>query len=153
MTEVTGRTIAYACIQVSWFFLVSLGSNRSQGRFMLSSCEHWTTVDGDFDAIKFYNNIVELFEADADDPWVKETLEFWNKYVFLCYFSTASDSRLSEQCRVSSATRNTPLLNVRATAMLKRWRIYSLSARHDKHVTMPVMCASLACDVNITKCL
>jgi hypothetical protein len=68
---------------------------------MLSSCEHWTTVDGDFDAIKFYNNIVELFEADADDPWVKETLEFWNKCVCLCLLSSASDFRVSEQCRVS----------------------------------------------------
>jgi len=30
---------------------------------------------------KFYENIVTLFEDDPEDPWVIDTLEWWNKYV------------------------------------------------------------------------
>lgn len=150
MAKVTARAIAYACVQVSSLFVTGLIPNKTQARFMLSSCEQWMPTDGDFDAIKFYNNIVELFEADEDDPWVKETLEFWNKYVFLSHFSTASDSCLSERCQVLLVTRNAHLLNSRVTATLRRWRTYSHSARHDKHVTVPIMYACPACNVCIT---
>jgi len=73
---------------------------------MLSSCEHWTPTDGSFDATKFYNNIVQLFEADADDPWVKETLEFWNKYVLFFYFSSLHTlTCICQSCAKSSQQR------------------------------------------------
>jgi hypothetical protein len=47
---------------------------------MLGSTEQWLTMDGDFNLQTFYNLIVELFEREPDDPWVVETLSFWNRY-------------------------------------------------------------------------
>ncbi|KAJ6488771.1 hypothetical protein C8R45DRAFT_929479 [Mycena sanguinolenta] len=44
---------------------------------------HWTDKDGKFDYEKFFNRIVDLF-ADADDPWVVETLEWYQKGIFGC---------------------------------------------------------------------
>ena len=29
----------------------------------------------------FYNNIVSMFEENADDPWVTDLLSWWNTYV------------------------------------------------------------------------
>jgi len=29
----------------------------------------------------FYDNIVDLFERDPEDPWIVDTLEFWKKYM------------------------------------------------------------------------
>jgi hypothetical protein len=39
----------------------------------------WTTDDGAFEYEVFYQNIVRMFEDDAEDPWVKETLGWWNE--------------------------------------------------------------------------
>ncbi|KAF8800022.1 hypothetical protein BYT27DRAFT_7119084 [Phlegmacium glaucopus] len=45
----------------------------------------------------FYQNIVKMFEEDLDDPWVKETLAWWNEYIpspvvyiflFIYYFTS-----------------------------------------------------------------
>jgi hypothetical protein len=46
---------------------------------MLSSTEQWSILDDDFNAETFFNNIVDLFERDPDDPWVVDTLAFWDK--------------------------------------------------------------------------
>jgi hypothetical protein len=46
---------------------------------MLSSCEQWSAVDGEFKMEQFYDLITDLFERDPNDPWVVETLAFWNK--------------------------------------------------------------------------
>jgi hypothetical protein len=40
--------------------------------------ECWGQLDGAFDLKAFYDGIVELFEADPDDEWVVETLQWWN---------------------------------------------------------------------------
>jgi len=50
---------------------------------MLSSKNQWSSVDGDFNAQKFFNNIVRLFEIDPEDEWCIATLNWWN----LCVFS------------------------------------------------------------------
>ncbi|KAJ6478910.1 hypothetical protein C8R45DRAFT_1101350 [Mycena sanguinolenta] len=49
----------------------------------LISTSQWTDKDGKFDYEKFFNRIVDLF-ADADDPWVVETLEWYQKGIFGC---------------------------------------------------------------------
>jgi hypothetical protein len=36
-------------------------------------------VAGNFYLDDFYDNIVSMFEDNADDPWAKETLEWWDK--------------------------------------------------------------------------
>lgn len=68
LKRVTGRTIAYACVQA---------------RFALSSMSSWTTWDGIFSYEEFYDSIVNLFEYNPGPkhPWVIETLKWWNDQV------------------------------------------------------------------------
>jgi hypothetical protein len=40
--------------------------------------ESWSTEDDSFKVADFYNSIVELFD-DVDDPWVIDTLAWWDK--------------------------------------------------------------------------
>jgi hypothetical protein len=47
----------------------------------LTQWSNWAILDNNFDLGVFYNQIVELFEQDPDDPWVVDTLGFWNKCV------------------------------------------------------------------------
>ncbi|KAF8814888.1 hypothetical protein BYT27DRAFT_7156659 [Phlegmacium glaucopus] len=63
MTEVTARTIAYTCI-------ITRIALRGRG---------WIIDDGAFEHGVFYQNIVRMFETDPDDPWVKDTLAWWNE--------------------------------------------------------------------------
>jgi hypothetical protein len=46
---------------------------------MLGSTEKWTALDGSFNLETFYDLIVKLFEDDPSDPWVVDTIAFWNK--------------------------------------------------------------------------
>ncbi|KAG6896814.1 hypothetical protein C0992_005914 [Termitomyces sp. T32_za158] len=64
--NVTGRGIAYAAVQA---------------RFAISSSEKWCIKDGKFNLAHFFNNIVALFENDPKNPWVLETLAWWDKQV------------------------------------------------------------------------
>ncbi|KAG6818546.1 hypothetical protein H0H92_002622, partial [Tricholoma furcatifolium] len=64
MTTVTGRTLAYAAVQA---------------RFAISSVETWSMRDASFDYEMFYFNIVAIFEDEPDNPWVQETLHWWNQ--------------------------------------------------------------------------
>jgi hypothetical protein len=50
-------------------------------RFALSSDEEWGLGDNTFSYKAFYDNIITLFEDDLEDPWVIETLEWWNKCI------------------------------------------------------------------------
>jgi hypothetical protein len=45
----------------------------------------WKSNDNLFSLHGFYNNIVALFEQDPQDPWVIDTLEWWNGYVLFIY--------------------------------------------------------------------
>jgi hypothetical protein len=40
----------------------------------------WSTEDGDFKIAEFYDHIVQLFD-EPDDPWVVDTLAWWNMWV------------------------------------------------------------------------
>jgi len=50
-------------------------------RFSLSSDEEWGFIDNPFNYEAFYKNIVTIFEDDPEDPWVIDTLEWWNECV------------------------------------------------------------------------
>lgn len=39
----------------------------------------WVMDDGAFEYEVFYQNIVQMFEGDPKDPWVVDTLEWWNE--------------------------------------------------------------------------
>ncbi|KAG6839635.1 hypothetical protein C0991_000639 [Blastosporella zonata] len=64
LTQVTGQTLAYAAIQ---------------GRFVISSVDIWSIRNGTFNYQDFYSNIVSLFEEKPENPWVVETLDWWNR--------------------------------------------------------------------------
>ncbi|KAG2741070.1 hypothetical protein P692DRAFT_20880354 [Suillus brevipes Sb2] len=70
MRKVTSRSIAYVACQV---------------RFALSSVSSWRTVDGDFDYVAFWNNIVDFFE-NVPGPVARQRvdtlLEWWTRKVF-----------------------------------------------------------------------
>ena len=53
--------------------------------FALSSIESWYFEDGEFNYETFFDNIVDLFETDDKDPWVVETLKWWQEYVLITY--------------------------------------------------------------------
>ncbi|KAF7372505.1 hypothetical protein MVEN_00112400 [Mycena venus] len=70
MRHVTGRSIAYAAVH---------------HRFALSDAPSWNEVDGDFDYILYYNNIIDWFE-NAPGPIaqkeVDDLLAWWDQCVF-----------------------------------------------------------------------
>jgi hypothetical protein len=49
---------------------------------MLSSCNTWAVTDGNYNAEKLFNTIVQLFESDPEEPWCIETLKWWEESVF-----------------------------------------------------------------------
>ncbi|KAF8496387.1 hypothetical protein F5888DRAFT_1634920 [Russula emetica] len=50
-------------------------------RFCLSSKRVWNNKDDHFDYCTFYQAIVMRL-ADGEDPWVQDTITWWNKHVF-----------------------------------------------------------------------
>ncbi|KAG1734273.1 uncharacterized protein EDB91DRAFT_1057000, partial [Suillus paluster] len=50
--------------------------------FTISSAQHWTRYIGDMDLDELLWAIVEMLDDD-NDPWVKDTLTWWNRYVSL----------------------------------------------------------------------
>jgi len=44
----------------------------------LSSMSQWSSYDGLFNLEEFYTTIVTMFEKNMDDPWVADTLAWWN---------------------------------------------------------------------------
>ena len=77
MKRASGRTIAYACVQVRFRYLFT-PPEAFQTRFLLSNLNSWSMADGHFDLHTFYDNIVTLFETNPRSPWVVETLNWWN---------------------------------------------------------------------------
>ncbi|KAJ6448152.1 hypothetical protein C8R45DRAFT_1134461 [Mycena sanguinolenta] len=70
LRHVTPRSLAYACVH---------------HRFALSDASSWNDVDGDFDYVAYYNNIVDWFE-NAPGPRAQkeadELLVWWDQRVF-----------------------------------------------------------------------
>ena len=87
LTQVTGRTIAYASVQVRHLFSHRFLINYHQAYITLSSMSQWGSSDNLFNIQLFYDAIVEMFERDPKDSWVVDTLEWWNEYVSNFMFS------------------------------------------------------------------
>ncbi|KAG2081110.1 hypothetical protein BD769DRAFT_1399276 [Suillus cothurnatus] len=62
MTSPLPRAIAYAAVQAY---------------FQLSSANIWYQEIGDFDIVDLYDRVVEMFEGNTNQTWVKETLQHW----------------------------------------------------------------------------
>jgi hypothetical protein len=79
---ITPPMIAYTATQVSVIIQDNLYLFNCypfiQARFALSSTTSWGTDDRLFVFNEFYYAVLELFEY-PDDPWVKDTLQFWNQ--------------------------------------------------------------------------
>lgn len=50
---------------------------------MMSSVEEWgdPAFDGTFNYEQYFLNLCRLLETNPELPWVKETLEFYDRYV------------------------------------------------------------------------
>ncbi|KAF8890441.1 hypothetical protein BD779DRAFT_1438543, partial [Infundibulicybe gibba] len=67
LTQVNGRSIAYAAVQL---------------RHALSSANYWDIVDGNFNYAVFYRNIVDYFESPPglnSQIEVRALLDWWNE--------------------------------------------------------------------------
>ncbi|KAG1771128.1 hypothetical protein EV702DRAFT_1049032 [Suillus placidus] len=67
MTTVEAAHIAYGCLQV---------------RFGISAKNAWSEIDGAFNYLEFYNNIIELIEDSPDPEWKEDLLKAWNVKLF-----------------------------------------------------------------------
>lgn len=47
-------------------------------RQALSSAQHWTTSDGNFDYVEFYNFLLDILDGSEDDPWYDALMQTWN---------------------------------------------------------------------------
>ncbi|KAJ7837311.1 hypothetical protein B0H13DRAFT_1912562 [Mycena leptocephala] len=57
-----------------------IGYGACQARTMLAT-KDWAERDGEYDYNELFTKVVDLF-ADPDDPWVKETLDWYQNQVF-----------------------------------------------------------------------
>ncbi|KAJ6516980.1 hypothetical protein DFH09DRAFT_1332652 [Mycena vulgaris] len=73
--RMNGRMIGYGC---------------SQARTLISTSD-WTAKDGSYNYEKLFNAVVALFEDDPTDPWVIDTLTWYQERVFGCA-KNSSDS-------------------------------------------------------------
>jgi hypothetical protein len=51
-----------------------------QAGWVLCAQDDWRCDDSLFSLQEFFKVIVDLFETDADDPWCKDTLAWWDRY-------------------------------------------------------------------------
>jgi hypothetical protein len=79
LKAVTPRTIAYACVQVCNPCFSVLLLIISKTYIALSNMTRWKASDGLFHLDDFYDDIVSIFEDNADSSWANETLEWWNE--------------------------------------------------------------------------
>ncbi|KAH9956330.1 hypothetical protein BGW80DRAFT_1181218, partial [Lactifluus volemus] len=63
LRKVTGRMIAYTAVQCY---------------FVLSSANKWANYIDEFNLDHFYDNIVAMFEENSDEPFIRETLDWWD---------------------------------------------------------------------------
>ena len=52
--------------------------NHPQACFAISSCENWSHKDGTFSHVRFYKQILKIFEM-MDAKWHDETLGWWKE--------------------------------------------------------------------------
>ncbi|KAJ7462487.1 hypothetical protein FB451DRAFT_1180780 [Mycena latifolia] len=76
---VKGRMVGYAC---------------AQGRTLISASD-WTSKEGSYNYEKMFDEVVHLFEDDPTDPWVVETLKWFQEYAPSTSRSVVTDNILS----------------------------------------------------------
>ncbi|KAJ6465483.1 hypothetical protein C8R45DRAFT_939672 [Mycena sanguinolenta] len=102
LRHVTPRSLAYACVH---------------HRFALSDAASWNEVDGDFEYVVYYNNIVDWFE-NAPGPVAQkeaaELLAWWDQRVFKnnCVRVVSQPSQQSSSIRAMRELRVARELNV-----------------------------------------
>jgi len=79
ITSVEPFGIVYAAVLVCHFLCILFPSQSCQTRQALSSTA-WGPKDLHFDYKLFSEQIYSLFK-DGDNPWVKNLLSWWNRYV------------------------------------------------------------------------
>jgi hypothetical protein len=89
MTEPSAPAIAYAAIQVCHYpiYILILIYRLVQLIVSLSSAEQWTSQVTGLDLYELYLSIVESLKQ-INHPWVKETLDYWTKFVRFCLLLT-----------------------------------------------------------------
>jgi hypothetical protein len=55
----------------------SIDWHPSKAYFQLSSANIWYQEIGDFDIVDLYDRVIEMFEGNTNQTWVKETLQHW----------------------------------------------------------------------------
>jgi hypothetical protein len=81
LVTISPENIAYAAVVVSnrdSLYWITLRTHHHQARFCLSSKRMWSIKDELFSYRTFYMAIV-LRLADREDPWVQDTLAWWNE--------------------------------------------------------------------------
>jgi len=78
LKAVTPQTIAYACVQVRDLLFTLLILIILETYIALSNIKRWKSSDGIFHLDDFYDDIVSIFEDNAESSWAKETLKWWN---------------------------------------------------------------------------
>lgn len=84
LKTVEPSTICYTAIQVTstpWAAVPRSDRVTCEQVYVALSCmEEWNIKDQEVDLSLMYDLLREQFR-DPDDPWVKETLGWWNEYV------------------------------------------------------------------------
>ncbi|KAF9059062.1 hypothetical protein BDP27DRAFT_1371899 [Rhodocollybia butyracea] len=69
-------------MSTSFTILNAVSNIRFKARFALSTTEKWGQDEDNFCYPDFYQEIIDFFEDDPDDPVSKEILEWWNLCIF-----------------------------------------------------------------------
>lgn len=78
LKKISAKNIAYAAVVVSNVMIsYLLFFTHKQARFALSSKSSWKIKDEHFHYRSFYQEVVQKL-SNVTDPWVEETLGWWN---------------------------------------------------------------------------
>src|ERR1700761_7646867 len=62
----------------------------SKTRFALSASEKWDSMGGHFDMEVWYNDMVETFEDDPEDPKAVSIIHHWNVFVVFVFIDLSN---------------------------------------------------------------
>ena len=93
ITKVTPEMVAYVAVQVQQCPSAgpSPDATPSQTYIGLSAMPTWGEMDGTFSLVHFYHLIIKTL-TDGKDPWVVETLSWWQRQVYTILHLTSTFS-------------------------------------------------------------
>ena len=93
ITKVTPEMVAYVAVQVQQSLSAgpSPDGTPSQTYMGLSAMEIWGEMDRTFSLVHFYHLIIKTL-SDGEDPWVVETLGWWQRRVYTILHHTSTFS-------------------------------------------------------------